>query len=136
MPCISSGSGFCGFPLFRYSAVIPVLCCCSLVFRSFPWCTAFHCSVFRCSCFYSILFWKYCAFVLSLIFGEIVRRLILFIEKVRHPDERWQGSKFKALWKMYDFWESDKGEFCLLLTFLLKLHRIASLRLWHHNLHR
>ena len=43
------------------------------------------------------LFSMYCAMASSLIFGEIVRRLTLFIEEVRHANERYQGSKFKAL---------------------------------------
>ena len=35
----------------------------------------------------------YCAMASSLILGEVIRRLTLFTEEVRHADERYNGSK-------------------------------------------
>ena len=45
----------------------------------------------------------YCAIASSLILGEIVRRLTLFVEEVRHINERYNGSRSKALKKCMDF---------------------------------
>ena len=60
----------------------------------------------------------YCAMISSLILGEIVRRLTLFIEEVRHANERYQGSKFKALQTCMTFGNNTKVSpiFCIAIS--------------------
>ena len=50
----------------------------------------------------------YCAMASSLILGEIVRRLTLFAEEVRHANERYNGSRLKAFKKCMNFGERTK----------------------------
>ena len=64
------------------------------------------------------LFSMYCAMASSLIFGEIMRRLTLFIEEVRHANERYQGSKVKALQTCMTFGNNTKVSpfFCIAIS--------------------
>ena len=45
----------------------------------------------------------FCAMASSLILGEIARKLTLFVEEVRHVNERYDGSRLRAFQKCMDF---------------------------------
>ena len=50
----------------------------------------------------------YCAMTSSLTLGEIVRRLTLFVEELRHTNERYNGSRLKAFKKCMNFGKRTK----------------------------
>lgn len=90
----------------------------------------------------------YCAMASSLILGEIIRRLTLFTEEVRHVNERYNGSKLRAFQKCLTFGNKTKVCFtfyfslavynfisslltkCLLSTVYLRFLIISKIRVW------
>ena len=56
----------------------------------------------------------YCAMASSLILGEVIRRLTLFTEEVRHANERYNGSKLRAFQKCLTF--GNKTKVCFIFS--------------------